>query len=197
MINHIDLSSVLQRTVCDLYSNLVTRPTGAAVRTEIEHQLRERSGPTLTVIDFSKVGLLDFSCADEIVAKLLMAYCERSGGSAVPAAEAPTGYFLFRGVSDAHLDAIEVVLEHHGLALVAQVGDEAAELVGAVSDDERATWYALADYGPATAMDVAAAVGAPTEETADRLDALHRRRLVMRFGDNYAAIDPAFAGGPK
>ena len=39
MINHIDLSTVLRRTVCDLYSNLVTRQTGAAVRTAIETQL--------------------------------------------------------------------------------------------------------------------------------------------------------------
>ena len=40
MMNHIDLSSVLRQTVaCDLYSNLVTRPTGAAVRTQIERLL--------------------------------------------------------------------------------------------------------------------------------------------------------------
>ena len=37
MMHHIDLSSVLRQTLeCDLYSNLVTRPTGAAVRTQIE-----------------------------------------------------------------------------------------------------------------------------------------------------------------
>ncbi len=45
MIRHIDLSSVLRRSVCDLYSNLVTRPTGAAVRTEIEHLARRHTGP--------------------------------------------------------------------------------------------------------------------------------------------------------
>ncbi|HVD04699.1 MAG TPA: hypothetical protein VNB89_01720, partial [Gemmatimonadaceae bacterium] len=61
MINHIDLSTVLRRTVCDLYSNLVTRPTGAAVRNAIETQLAELGGRTVTVIDFSNVGLLDFS----------------------------------------------------------------------------------------------------------------------------------------
>ena len=49
MINHIDVSSVLRRTVCDLYSNLVTRPTGAAVRTEIENLLAAWRGPSLTV----------------------------------------------------------------------------------------------------------------------------------------------------
>ena len=42
--------------VGDLYSNLVTRPTGAAVRDQIEQQLRELGERTLTVIDFSHVG---------------------------------------------------------------------------------------------------------------------------------------------
>ena len=43
MMMHIDLSSVLRQTVsCELYSNLVTRPTGAAVRTQIEALLRRR-----------------------------------------------------------------------------------------------------------------------------------------------------------
>ena len=190
MITHIDLSSVLQRTVCDLYSNLVTRPTGAAVRTEIEHQLRESGRPTLTVIDFSNVGLLDFSCADEIVAKLLMSYCERSGGNAVPSHESPAGYFLFRGVSEAHLEAIEVVLEHHGLALVAQVDDGAAELVGAVDEAERDMWYALADLGPSSPLEVAAMAGVDEATAASQLESLHRRRLVMRFGSHFAAIDP-------
>ena len=37
MTNHIDLGTVLKQTLsASLYSNLVTRPTGAAVRTQIE-----------------------------------------------------------------------------------------------------------------------------------------------------------------
>ena len=37
MMMHIDVSSVLRQTLsCELYSNLVTRPTGAAVRAQIE-----------------------------------------------------------------------------------------------------------------------------------------------------------------
>ena len=92
MMNHIDLSSVLRQTVaCELYSNLVTRPTGAAVRTQIERLLNEARERTLTVIDFSQVSMIDFSCADEVVAKLLMRYT-----SDTPPNDA---YFLFRGVS--------------------------------------------------------------------------------------------------
>ncbi len=112
MINHIDVSSVLRRTVCDLYSNLVTRPTGAAVRTEIENLLAAWRGPSLTVIDFSHVNLLDFSCADEVVAKLLL----RFEGGAPP----QDAYFLLRGVREDHLDAIEAALERYQLALVMQ-----------------------------------------------------------------------------
>src|SRR6478752_9564768 len=103
---------MLRKSVCELYSNLVTRPTGAAVRCEIEQELDRVGDRTLTVIDFSHVGLLDFSCADEIVAKLLLRYST---------AEAPRdAYFVFRGVSESHLDAIETVLERHGLAIVSQ-----------------------------------------------------------------------------
>jgi len=113
MIDRIDISGVLKTSVCDLYSNLVTRPTGAAVRIEIEHLLDEIGDRSLVVLDFSHVGLLDFSCADEIVAKLLLQYVSLD----IPRREV---YFLFYGMSESHMDAIETVLERHGLALVTQ-----------------------------------------------------------------------------
>ena len=108
MMNHIDLSSVLRQTLaCDLYSNLVTRPTGAAVRGQIEQMLSLSGERALTVIDFSQVSMIDFSCADEVVAKLLMRYASDD-----PPQDA---YFLFRGVTEDHSDAIEAVLERHDL----------------------------------------------------------------------------------
>lgn len=184
MINHIDLSSVLRRTVCDLYSDLVTRPTGAAVRNGIERQLAELGDRTLTVIDFSHVGLLDYSCADEIVAKLLMRYC------ASPSEERPPrdAYFLFRGVSDSHLDAIETVLERHGLAIAAQTGDGGVMLVGTIDDRERRAWEAMCRLGRAAAGELARELGLDAAQAAEALDALCRRRLAMRFDEGYVAV---------
>jgi hypothetical protein len=72
MKNHIDVSSVLRHAVSESYSNLVTRPTGVAVRVYIEAQIQAARDCEVTVIDFSQVGMMDFSCADEIVAKLVM-----------------------------------------------------------------------------------------------------------------------------
>src|SRR5207247_1236343 len=52
-------------------------------------------------MDFTGVGCIDYSCADEIVAKLLR------GRPAV---------VVLSGISDAHREAIEPVLAGHGLA---------------------------------------------------------------------------------
>jgi hypothetical protein len=180
MITHIDLSSVLRRTVCELYSNLVTRPTGAAVRGEIEQQLADARGRTLTVIDFANVGLLDFSCADEVVAKLLLRFATH---------EAPSeAYFVFRGLSDSHLDAIESVLERHRLALVVQFPGGGADIVGALSDSEREAWRALYERGRIQAADLPGALGGPDGDAEAIVAQLWRRRLVMRLDDGYVAV---------
>jgi len=185
VINHIDLSSVLRRTVCDLYSDLVTRPTGAAVRDGIERQLAELGDRTLTVIDFSHVGLLDYSCADEIVAKLLMRYTR---ADAVDATEQPPrdAYFLFRGVSESHLDAIETVLDRQALAIVAQATNGTVMLVGRVGDSERRAWEVMFRLGRAVPAKLAREAGVP--QATELLNQLCRRRLAMRFEESYVAV---------
>ncbi|HCR04782.1 MAG TPA: hypothetical protein DIU18_06310, partial [Gemmatimonadetes bacterium] len=66
----IDVGSLVQRSVATLYSHLVTRPTGRAVRLAIESLLADAGDIALSLIDLSEVNVLDFSCADEAVAKL-------------------------------------------------------------------------------------------------------------------------------
>jgi hypothetical protein len=178
MISHIDVSSVLKRSVCDLYSNLVTRPTGAAVRIGIEHHLDEIGDKALAILDFSHVGLLDFSCADEIVAKLLMQYVSVD----IPRREV---YFVFYGMSESHMDAIEAVLERHDLALVTQLGDEDAQLIGNVDGEQRRAWERIRDMGSARAADLADATGMPADKAARTLETLWQRRLVIRQESGY------------
>jgi hypothetical protein len=112
MKQHIDVGDVLRLAVSGNYSNLVTRPTGVAVRAYIEAQLRSTDDGVVTVIDFSRVGMMDFSCADEIVAKLVLQQ-ELAQPSRV----------VFSGLSESHLEAIDVVLERHGMSLVSHEAD--------------------------------------------------------------------------
>jgi hypothetical protein len=182
-MHHIDVSSVLRQTLaCDLYSNLVTRPTGAAVRGQIEHLLSESHDRAYAVIDFSQVSMMDFSCADEVVAKLLMRYVSDDSPQ--------EAYFLFRGVNEDHRDAIESVLERHGLALALEQGD-VVSLLGVLSDAERRTWDAAYRLGPVDADDVAREIGAADDETQATLDTLGRRRLVMHINGQYVAVGSA------
>ena len=150
------------------------------MRTEIENLLAAWRGPSLTVIDFSHVNLLDFSCADEVVAKLLL----RFEGGAPP----QDAYFLLRGVREDHLDAIEHALERYQLALVMQADDGALFLVGTVNDDQRRAWLALRELGRGAAEELASALGQELADAAALLAALHERRLVMRFEDTYVPL---------
>ena len=180
MMNHIDLSHVLRQTVaCDLYSNLVTRPTGAAVRTQIERMLLDGSERALTVIDFSRVSMIDFSCADEVIAKLLMRYTSD---------EAPrAAYFLLRGITEDHSDAIESVLERHELAAAVEEND-GVRIMGTLAEPERRAWNAAYALGRGEADEIAKRMNATLGETEAALESLCRRRLVMKLDDQFVVV---------
>lgn len=178
MTNHIDLGTVLRQTLsANLYSNLVTRPTGAAVRGQIESLLLS-SERSLTVIDFSHVSMIDFSCADEVIAKLLM---RQDGG------EEREAYFVFRGMTEDHWDAIETVLERHGLALVVE-RDSGIELVGVLEDTERRAFQAIKRRGRAECWQLASDLGEPEPAVRHALVRMWHRRLIMRLGDSYMPV---------
>jgi hypothetical protein len=137
------------------------------------------------VLDFSHVSMMDFSCADEVIAKLLLRYCDEN-----PPHEA---YFLFRGVTDDHWEAIETVLERHGLALAIEQED-GVHVVGVLSERERRTWEAVKRHGRAAAADVATEMGEDESGVRSTLDALWRRRLLMRLDEKYVALGGERAG---
>ena len=179
-MTHIDVSSVLRQTLaCDLYSNLVTRTTGAAVRSQIERLLDDVQERGLAVIDFSRVSMIDFSCADEIVAKLLMRYASDDSRR--------DAYFLFRGVTEDHCEAIEAVLLRHDLA--AAIEEEGhVRLMGVLSDDERRVWDAAYELGRADAASIALRLDDSIAIVQEALDSLCRRRLMMQADGSYTVV---------
>lgn len=179
----IDVGHVLRGSVCAMYSNLLTRPTGAAVRNAIERQVVDVGSPVITTIDFSQVDLLDVSCADEIVAKLLLRY----DATLNPL----SGYLLLQGIREDHLDAIDAVLEKRNLALVAW-HDGQAQLHGIVDEVERRHWELVRDLGPVTADRVSEQLGTSDIVTTVQLTRLWSRRLLM-YTDAHFAV-PGMVG---
>lgn len=183
-MTHIDMRSALQASVRGNYSDLVTRQTGAVVRTVIEHQIAGLADGTVVFLDFSRIGVLDRSCADEFVAKLMMPLTREHPDH--------DGYVVFHGVSEDHLDTIEQVLETHGLALVVHFAG-ATRLVGAVTLDERRCWDLVMTHGSAIAETVAVHTGVPDDACRALLESLARRRLLRREADWFLPLGTATA----
>jgi len=177
-----DMSDMVRQSVATLYSHLVTRPTGQALRLGIEAQITELGALCLTVLDFSEVVVLDYSCADETVAKLVQRF-QRSDRPA-------EAYFLARGIDDRHLETIDSVLSRQDLAIAAELGDGQLVILGGLSEAERDAWEALGTLGAGSVEDVAERLETAGEEgansptldaTRDALESLARRRVVARM----------------
>src|SRR3954469_14912613 len=169
---------VQRRSVTSLFSNLVTRPTGRAIRAGVESQIAELESPPaacLSILDFSQVRVLDYSCADEIVAKLLL----RFSGDERPA----EAFFVVLGVQEHHEEAIEAVLERHSLLLVARDDEGQVKLLGDAAPAHRAVWEALTRRGRARAQEVAGDTGLSEGAAEETLAALLGHRVATAHPD--------------
>ena len=174
------VETVLRTSVATLYSNLVTRPTGEAVRVAIERQIEGSRGRCLSVIDFTHVGVIDFSCADEVIAKLLKKYLGPDRPS--------DAFFVVQGVSEHYRDMIETVLERHNLVLVA-VESDGAELWGRAPARLKDAWEQLDRMGRTEVDEFASARGLSTPAAESWLKRLALWRLaVPEGGAGYSSL---------
>jgi fermentation-respiration switch protein FrsA (DUF1100 family) len=176
MIQTIHIGHLLREAVASPYRNLVTRPTGAAVRTRIREAIA-RSDCLTALLDFSGVELLDFSCADEVVAKLLLDD-EECGGR----------FVVLQGLREDQHEAIEHVLTHHRLAVAAWRPDDdpaGPTVLGWVTSDARAAFDCICARGAQTADDLAGVLQWASQRGETALAELAVHRLVRADHDRY------------
>ena len=135
----------------------------------IETQLASAGARSLSLIDFSEVVIIDFSCADEVVAKLLQQYL---------ADDAQDSFFVFRGVHEPHRDQIEVVLERQGLAAVVETEPGRFRLLGVHTPFEARAWETLEVRGAIGPEELDHAFDDPNDR--DAVTSLVDRGLVFR-----------------
>ncbi|MDH3734610.1 MAG: hypothetical protein OEU54_13860 [Gemmatimonadota bacterium] len=169
-----------------LYSYLVTRHTGRAVRTNIEEQLAVFEETVLAVLDLEHVELIDFSCADEVVAKLVT----------MPGVISGRRFFLFRGIADRHSEPIESALSRQGLAAAGETIDGDPFVMGDIEPEFERAWRALWRVGRAAPTGLAEQLSLTIEVTTELLTGLDSRGLVIRDGDDYVSFGRALADAP-
>lgn len=169
----IDLDQVMGEVLTHTSRNLVTRPTGAAVRDRVIFQLRE--GMDEVALDFSRIGVVDYSCADEVVAKLLTLL-----------EGLPISRIRLTGVHPHHAEAIGHALERQSLlvpAILAETGCQC--LLGAVSGDLQAVYLTLSELGRATARSLADRLDWTVIRTEAALSLLLHSNCVVLSADSW------------
>ena len=168
-----DLYTILKEELKNGSNNLVTRPTGQAVRERIERDMEQAPEGSVIGLDFSKVGVIDYSCSDEIVAKLL---------SRLLAGEYGEKYLMLTGMNDNQRENIEVALERKDLAIIGETKEGARAVLGNLNKYLRDTLEFVVGRKKATARDLSEAAKIEANTSGTRLLNLYKKRLVRRVG---------------
>src|SRR4030042_6460875 len=118
-----NLYKILKEELKNGSSDLVTRPSGQVIRNRIEKDMENEKDGEIIALDFSKIGIIDYSCADEIVAKLI---------SRLLSGEYGEKYITLTGLTENQKENIEVALERKELAVLAQMRDGTRVLLGSL-----------------------------------------------------------------
>jgi len=153
-------------------SDLVTRQSGQMIRSRIEVDIAKEENGAVIAFDFSKVGIIDYSCADEIVAKLM---------SRLLGGEYGNRYFILTGLSDSQEENIEVALERKGLAIAAEKRNGEKILLGSLNNYLKETLDLIIKEGRLTAKELSQVMNLEANTSGTRLLNLHKKRLVKRI----------------
>ncbi|MDH4161184.1 MAG: hypothetical protein OEW15_00635 [Nitrospirota bacterium] len=167
-----DLHTLLKEEINSDARDLVTRPTGQAIRIRIERDLEAEPAGTVIGLDFSRVGVIDYSCADEIVAKLL---------SRLLSGEYGDRYLLLLGLNENQKENIEVALERKDLAIAGQMKDNGRALLGSLNNYLRDTLDHIVKNRKVSSKDLADAKKLEPNTSGTRLLNLYKKRLVKRI----------------
>jgi hypothetical protein len=165
------LREIMKELLVNGSRNLVTRETGKRMREALEERLQAESPGEVIILDFKGVGILDYSCADEIVAKLI----SRLNGN-----EYGDRYLLLRGLNPTQKENLEVALERKHLAALFLNEEKKWEVLGVLNNYLMETLSEVMAKGRITARDLADAEDLEINTSSTRLANLHKIQLVQR-----------------
>jgi hypothetical protein len=169
-----DLRDLMDEHLASGSSNLVTRETGRFFREAIEARLEREPEGTVVAMDFSHVGIIDFSCADEIISKLV---------ARLQSLEYGDKYVVLQGLTPTHEENITVALERKKLAVLVSRADGSWRLLGSLNPYLNEALQFVMRQKEITARDLADETQVEISLASTKLLNLFKARLVQRSSE--------------
>lgn len=165
------LGNIVKQELKNGSTNLVTRETGRIILDRIEREIREIGKGETLVLDFSDVKVIDYSCADEVIAKLIT----RLKGD-----EYGDKYVILQNLSPSQKENIHVALERKDLAILATTLDKNWEIIGILNNYLSETLQTIMKSGEISARELSDKLKLELNTASTRLLNLHKSRLVKK-----------------
>ena len=169
-----NLYKLLKEELKNGSNDLVTRQSGQVIRERIERDVAREEDGAIVALDFSKIGIIDYSCADEIVAKLV---------SRLLSGEYGDKYITLIGLNENQKENIEVALERKDLAVMGEMRDGNNILLGSLNNYLKETLHLILKKGKISAKDLSEIMKLEANTSGTRLLNLHKKRLVKRIDE--------------
>jgi hypothetical protein len=170
-----DLYTLLEDVLGNGSKDLVTRPSGQEIRERIERDIEKAPDGAVVSLDFSKIGVIDYSCADEIVTKLM---------SRLLAGEYGDKYLLLAGLNENQKENIEVAIERRDLAIIAEMRDDRRVVLGNLNNYLKDTLDFIVKKKKATSKELSDSRKIEANTSGTRLLNLYKKRLVKRIEES-------------
>ena len=146
------------------------RSRGIRIREGLERILGEERGPVCLVLDFSGMGSVDFSWADEVVAKMV---------SRLWSGEYGEKFLVLKNLSPSQAENVGVALERKKLAVLA-TGADGWQLIGSLNNYLVHTLTRVMKRNQLTLRELSEEEGIEMNTSGTRLLNLYKKRLVVR-----------------
>ena len=166
-----DLKMFMSEEMLNGSNNLVTRETGVVIRERLERELMMEADPTVAFFDFSGVGVIDYSCADEVIAKLTSRLLSNEYGEK---------FIVLEGLSSNQMENIAVALERKKLAVLYLQEGGGWQVIGFLNNYLRKTLVSVMERGSIILKELAQEGGIGLNTAGTRLLNLYKKRLIWR-----------------
>jgi len=163
----------LKKLTQQLFKNgreMTGRSRGVRIREVIEKILGDEKGSLRVIIDFSRMGSIDFSWADEVVAKMV---------SRLWSGEYGEKFLVLKNLNSSQAENIDVALERKKLAVLT-TGPDGWQIIGSLNNYLVHTLNRVMRRRHLTLRELSEEEGIEMNTSGTRLLNLYKKRLVVR-----------------